>query len=653
MASDPTPRAPSACTAPPVLEVVRRRALELLSQGEIRHPEFLRLAEADAVLSVLLLRFAHSTLHVRPAAGGNDMAQVLPSIGVDALSHAVRALPALPEHRHRAAVEVPCRGWVHALAVATAARRLAEAGAYPDPQQAFVAGLVHDFGRRMEACERGVASAATERLVQRIGLSRGVVHACRFHARVRDGLPAESIAIAGRPLDDDARSLVALIARADALATMLGYDDGSAVADEEDEDLLATTAASAAAADALLVAETIALELSEAAALLGLGDVAPDDLARQLTNEELRTGEALPPPEPPLDATARSERLARAHRRIVVSRSLESVGPIVEEGLHAIRECLDLDRVILLEPHPTDPLRLRGRTCSDRSGLVRPEAVAAVTVEVDQEGALEAVLLRGGAEVGRTEQHDDRVLEQLGVREFAASPLNAGATQMGVVVADRFFGDGDVHDADARELGLLCDTLGLVLDTVALDLQGRKLRSLAEKDELTGISNRRNIVRILRHEVERARRFGKPLSVALLDVDHFKRWNDVHGHQVGDTVLQAVAQLIASGSREVDHYGRYGGEEFLIVLPETPLQHAVLYAERLRVSLSGHCEEMFEEYSETPLTVSIGVTALADGSDEYDEIVRRADTALYAAKKHGRNRVCVELAVQPARMRAI
>jgi len=189
-------------------------------------------------------------------------------------------------------------------------------------------------------------------------------------------------------------------------------------------------------------------------------------------------------------------------------------------------------------------------------------------------------------------------------------------------------------------------TLGLVLENVALQSEGRTLRALAEKDELTGISNRRNILDLLRREVDRARRYGKPLALAMVDVDHFKSWNDLHGHAVGDMVLQSVAQIITSASREIDAYGRYGGEEFLIVLPETSAEHAIVYAERLRTMIEAHGSELGALYSASSLSVSVGVTQLLARGDDPYQMIQRADAALYAAKKHGRNRVCVEFSPQ-------
>ena len=603
-------------SAPPVLEVVRQRALDLLLAGAPIHGPLAQIADVDAVLTGLLMRLVRCPLYEGAEHRDLETCDKMLRIGRPALVHAVTYLPGLPDRLTREVVESACNDWVHGIAVAAAARWLANTGEYEDPQEAYVSGLLHDLGGR---CGRtgADAAAAAQRLSERWHLGERVSHVACLHDAERPA-EARSVARTMRLLD--------VVERACAIAVQLGFSSRSTPSPGESDPL------------AVAAAESVRLEVSHASALLALDGGEPEDLVRVLTNEEVRLGE-LEHHRQTLGTDP--DLLVEAHRRITASRRLGSVGEIVSRGLLAIREGLELDRVILLEPHPTEPFRFRGRAASDPSDLNYAGGVHGVALELDGAGILQQVMERGRAQRGGCDQRDARVKQQLGVESFAGAVLKAGSTPMGLVIADRFFSGEPVRPGDARHLELLCDALGLVLDNKVLDMQGRKLRTLAEKDELTGINNRRNIVSILNTEVERARRFGKPLSLALLDVDHFKRWNDVHGHQVGDMVLQAVAQLIAACSREIDHYGRYGGEEFLIVLPETAVQHAVLYAERLRVTLEGHCADMFTNYSETPLTVSIGVTALVEG-DDLEQLVRRADTAMYAAKDHGRNRVCVE-----------
>ncbi len=153
----------------------------------------------------------------------------------------------------------------------------------------------------------------------------------------------------------------------------------------------------------------------------------------------------------------------------------------------------------------------------------------------------------------------------------------------------------------------------------------------ARIDALTGIANRRALVDVLTAEISRARRFGHATSVVILDLDHFKETNDVHGHAAGDRLLQAVGRLLTGIVRQGDTVARLGGEEFVAVLPETDLEGARRLAERLRVAIE-HCR-----VEEMRMTASFGVAALLD-DDTSDSLLAAADAALYRAKENGRNR---------------
>jgi diguanylate cyclase (GGDEF)-like protein/PAS domain S-box-containing protein len=164
-----------------------------------------------------------------------------------------------------------------------------------------------------------------------------------------------------------------------------------------------------------------------------------------------------------------------------------------------------------------------------------------------------------------------------------------------------------------------------------------RLRHLASTDPLTGISNRRHFVERGRSEVSRSRRYDAPLTVMMLDVDHFKRINDTYGHDVGDQALKALTALCSDALRTSDLIGRLGGEEFALLLPSTALPGAMILAERIRVRI----EQMRLETptDELAFTVSLGVCALHADDDGFDALLNRADKALYAAKHGGRNRV--------------
>jgi two-component system cell cycle response regulator len=169
-----------------------------------------------------------------------------------------------------------------------------------------------------------------------------------------------------------------------------------------------------------------------------------------------------------------------------------------------------------------------------------------------------------------------------------------------------------------------------------LEAKNAQLAELAQTDPLTGVANRGHIEHCLADEVARARRHGHRLAVGMLDIDHFKRVNDGFGHPFGDRVIREVARILAETVRQVDKVGRYGGEEFLLVLPDTDLEGARILAERVRALV----DEVTFEAEGFHGTVSIGVAQWTPESDTWEGLVSQADQALDEAKESGRNRVC-------------
>ncbi len=158
----------------------------------------------------------------------------------------------------------------------------------------------------------------------------------------------------------------------------------------------------------------------------------------------------------------------------------------------------------------------------------------------------------------------------------------------------------------------------------------------AQRDALTGLANHGHFWASLDLEHQRACRYDHSLSVVMIDVDHFKAFNDAHGHPAGDQALRAVARILESNSRSHDLVARCGGEEFAVILPETMLDGAQTYAENIRGAME---TASFGPDGGTQLTVSAGVAGLVDGSVSPQQLVERADTSLYQAKEQGRNRV--------------
>ena len=220
----------------------------------------------------------------------------------------------------------------------------------------------------------------------------------------------------------------------------------------------------------------------------------------------------------------------------------------------------------------------------------------------------------------------------------ACVPLTSQGSVLGLLhVSARHGGELDAMERAAVEA--VAEHLAVVLYSLGLR---ESLRVQSLRDPLTGLYNRRYLEESLPREMERCERRERPLSVLMLDVDHFKRFNDEHGHGAGDALLTRIGQVLASVTRGEDIACRYGGEEFTIVMPEASAEQACIRAEQIRSAVAdATISYMRRELG--PVSISIGVNQLRPGMESAETLMSGADRALYAAKAEGRNRVVCNL----------
>jgi diguanylate cyclase (GGDEF)-like protein len=211
----------------------------------------------------------------------------------------------------------------------------------------------------------------------------------------------------------------------------------------------------------------------------------------------------------------------------------------------------------------------------------------------------------------------------------------------------------DQHHAPADLIvpGVFFFGAGYVWSSSTLSLQAvkdiRRVALLEQEnitDPLSGLYNRRYLDRRLEEEIARVKRYGLPLSVLMIDIDHFKRINDSFGHPAGDRVLGYLGKLTLNGIRSADIAARYGGDEFMVIAPNTTVSMAGTLAERLRQHIESHALVLTSEPGsrhEVRVTVSIGVAGCNPQTEALQELVHKVDQALYSAKQAGRNRVIV------------
>lgn len=361
------------------------------------------------------------------------------------------------------------------------------------------------------------------------------------------------------------------------------------------------------------------------------------DQGRELaaTQEELRLQEALAAKSEELETRLRERRMLFEILR--TSSSTTELSEVLGAITDRVHEFLRMREVALLLLEGEDKLVVRSAR-----GFADTKAVVGMTIARGQ-GIAGEVASAGHAIVVRDVAVEPDYLAFWGhaPREgsFAAFPINYRGRMLGILAATRPASD-PLQEPEVKLLDALADQASLSIRNAQLFAE---LRELSTHDELTKLANRRLLATRLANELDRARRFHLPVSLLMLDLDHFKLLNDQCGHPVGDAALERVARLLEAAVRRVDTVARIGGEEFVVVLPSTDAVEAAKVGEKLR-SVIASCSDMpgVEAQPGGRLTMSVGVAEFDERVDaDGDGLLARADEALYTAKRRGRDRLIV------------
>jgi diguanylate cyclase (GGDEF)-like protein len=255
-----------------------------------------------------------------------------------------------------------------------------------------------------------------------------------------------------------------------------------------------------------------------------------------------------------------------------------------------------------------------------------------VSLAVGEDGLAELLTGRGVTSLRERDPRRD-ALGRRGVAAELAAPVCHGEHTLGLLLVAGAEGDPRVVD---RMLAMVADLTGVALHAAR---QVSQIRDEAERDPLTGLANRRTLTARVELELQRARAYGTRTSLAMIDVDHFKHYNDRNGHAAGDEALRTVARLIESTTRRTDLCARYGGEEFTVILAGADREQAAQHAERIRRAIAAHA---FSGGATQPLghvSISVGIATFPDDAERVEALFERADQALYQAKHAGRDRV--------------
>ena len=304
---------------------------------------------------------------------------------------------------------------------------------------------------------------------------------------------------------------------------------------------------------------------------------------------------------------------------------------VVQEVMKIMGEILGYDSFAIVFKDRTEKLYFRARSAEGEKSFhprpCPPEGTELVRkiIDLGEPACLKNIVTR----------FDYKPLSS-NSRSLMIVPLTSHSTAMGVLVAESN-DESRFHDKDIQMLSIVARSAALALENAELH---RRTEELTINDELTDTFNYRYFVQKLQEEKRRAARYSLPLSLIMVDIDWFKKLNDSYGHEIGNLVLKGLSDIIKKCIRDVDIFCRYGGEEFVVILPQTPKVEATQIAERIRQQIEKAVIDTAKR-GKLKVTVSVGVTSYPENGKSQDDLLAIADQALYRAKGEGRNLVCI------------
>lgn len=637
----------------PTLPVVILKLLHITSDEYASLDDLARLVETEPAILMKMLRIVNSAAFALPHRVSNVR---------DAIHHvgfrAIRTLAlevtlfeqlVAPSRRH---YFDRIHFWQHCLSVACMSKALAEELKYPDSDEVYVAGLLHDIGKIiLDVYGRISYSEFLKHLppangplvdeeTQVIGIGHDALGA--FFCS-EWGLP-ESFVLAIRlhherfahlGLIPEQALLIAIVS----LANFVTWTQGIGSVKIMRHPILQPE-----------VSELIDIEHISLRNMLGRMDRevkgiadfynfnfpsaevfrenllrATIDLSRR--NTEYHYHEA--------ELQKKVESLATLKKSVAAPhRSLEP-REIIRSTLEAVQREFLYDRLYVFQIEEKKRM-LVITDCVDTTGA--GDSLSGIEVEItpQHEGFMSCLRQKSPIIISGAAETDRELLQRFGLTEMGIIPVTSNNRVLGLIGVDCVISGRRIEQAELFPVSIVANELGMALERARLF---EKYRVKAAFDDLTSLYNKGSICELLAGIYKRTAAGQESLAVAMIDIDHFKRFNDSFGHLAGDNIIQLLAAAMRRFSRPGDHVGRFGGEEFIVILPDTDFDQAMKYAERLRREIEKLGKLLLKRYRGQPLTISIGVSAYEPDLKGWQMLVSKADEALYSAKNLGRNRV--------------
>lgn len=540
--------------------------------------------------------------------------------------------------------------WRHCLCVASLSKAIAEEIGHPNPEDAYTAGLLHDFGRIVldrysrvnyaDFCKNAINYTGplveAERDIIGIGhddLGAYYGHRWEFPKKLCLTIQYHHRRFSHLDLCKEDMQFICIVCLADFLAWTQGMGSMDvlsrlALQPEVEKNIRLDRINFEA------VIQKMDEEIENTAEFYEFKFPSSDQYRASLLKTNLKLSS--------INSGSFSPKAKEVHeKKLSMTASITaphcSLDPqkILSATLKAICQDFGFDRVYILRASP--PLRrLQVVKCLKQDHFSDQLASHYISMDSGDNGFLQCLRNKEPVVISGTLPGEKEVLEKFSVSQMLVVPFCNHDKVIGLLGMDHVESGKKIEPGLFSSIAIVANELGLALENASAY---KKARTASLHDGMTGLLNRMAIDELLKKSFLTAANENIALSVAMIDVDHFKKFNDMFGHQEGDNVLKLIAKTLKKMSRPTDHVGRYGGEEFIVVLNDTGPAKAVVYAERIRKGIERLGHLLSDRFQGLGLTVSIGISWFKNDIKSHDSLVSKADKALYKAKAAGRNRV--------------
>ena len=540
--------------------------------------------------------------------------------------------------------------WRHCLCVANLCQTIAVEIGHPCPEDAYTAGLLHDFGKivldrsgrvnyadffkKTYSCSGSLVEA--ERDIMGIGhddLGAYYGHRLGFPDKLCLAIQYHHRSFSSLDLCKEDMQLICIVCLSDFLA----WTQGMGPVDVISPPVLQPEIEENIHFDRInfeAVIQKMDEEIQNTARFYNFEFPSSNQYRANLLKANLKLGSINASRFFPEEKKAHGEKRSVTESITAPHRSLEPK-KILSATLKAICQDFGFDRVYILKIVP--PLRrLQVVECLTHDCFSDQLSSHYISMGKKDNGFLQCMRNKGPVVISGSLPGEKEVLKTFSVSQMLVVPFCSHDKVIGLLGMDHVASGKKIEPGLFSSIAIVANELGLALENASTY---KKAKSASLHDGLTGLLNRKAVDELLKKSFRNAAGGNILLSVAMIDVDYFKKFNDMFGHQAGDNVLKLIAKTLKKMSRPTDHVGRYGGEEFIVVLNDTDSAKAVVYGERVRKEIERLGRLLSDRFPGLGLTVSVGISSFEKDLKNQDALVSKADKALYSAKETGRNRV--------------